>query len=254
MKRALAENRIKSAMILSAGLGTRMHPITQSLPKPLVEVAGKPLISYAIDALRRAGISHLVANVHHLADKMEDWLASSGQQVSVSDERAGLLDSGGGVLHALPLLGPSPFIVLNADTFWLEDPSAPHDNLDELIFAFDPARMDILMLTARLDQATGHGGHADFTMSDDGQLRRWRGSGNPVIYAGALIIDPAILSGERPSAFSLNVCFDEAIARGRLFGLPMHGHWLTVGTPEAIDEAETAMDAYMKAPNERRQS
>lgn len=235
---------IRSAIILSAGLGTRMRPITQTLPKPLVAVGGRPLIAYALEALDRLGIETVVVNVHYLADTLVGWLSESGYRTVVSDEREKLLDSGGGIVKALPMLGGDPFLVLNADTFWLEDPSSGTDNLEALVDFFDPATMDIAMLTARLDQATGHTGKGDFTVDAAGRLARYRGQGEPVIYSGALVIDPAIFGNNRPDVFSLNVCFDEAIGRGRLFGLPMRGHWLTVGTPEAIGEAEAAMDAY----------
>lgn len=239
-----ARRGIRSAIILSAGLGTRMRPITETLPKPLVPVGGKPLIAYAFEALARLGIETVVVNVHYLADRLESWLSESGYRTVVSDEREKLLDSGGGIVKALPALGGDPFLVLNADTFWLEDPSAGTDNLTALAEFFDPATMDIAMLTARLDQATGHTGRGDFTVDAAGRLARFRGAGEPVIYSGALVIDPKIFGADRPEVFSLNACFDEAIARGRLFGLPMRGHWLTVGTPEAIGEAEAAMDAY----------
>jgi Nucleoside-diphosphate-sugar pyrophosphorylase involved in lipopolysaccharide biosynthesis/translation initiation factor 2B, gamma/epsilon subunits (eIF-2Bgamma/eIF-2Bepsilon) len=235
---------IRSAIVLSAGLGTRMRPITDTIPKPLVPVGGRPLIAYALDALDRLGIDTVVVNVHYLADRLEAWLRAEGRKVTISDERARLLDSGGGIVKALPALGSDPFIVLNADTFWLEDPDAGEDNLETLAAAWDRTHMDVLMLTARLDQATGHTGRGDFTVDQDGRLARYRGAGDPVIYSGALVIDPAIFGEGRPEVFSLNACFDEAIARGRLFGLPMRGHWLTVGTPEAIGEAEAAMAAY----------
>lgn len=235
---------IRSAIILSAGLGTRMRPITETVPKPLVPVDGRPLIAYAFDALDRVGIETIVVNVHYLADRMETWLRAQGRTVVVSDERRKLLDSGGGIVRALPALGRDPFIVLNADTFWLDDPGLGDDNLARLVAAYDPAGMDILMLTARLDQATGHTGKGDFVADPAGRLARFRGIGEPVIYSGALVIDPKVFGEGRPEVFSLNVCFDEAIARGRLFGLPLEGHWLTVGTPEAIGEAETAMAAY----------
>lgn len=239
-----AARGIRSAIILSAGLGTRMRPITATLPKPLVPVGGKPLIAYALEAADKLGIETIVINVHYLAGRLENWLSESGYRTVISDERTKLLDSGGGIVKALPLLGSDPFLVLNADTFWLEDPSAEADNLTALVEFFDPATMEIAMLTARLDQATGHTGKGDFTADAAGRLARYRGAGDPVIYSGALIIDPAIFGSDRPEVFSLNACFDEAIARGRLFGLPMRGHWLTVGTPEAIGEAEAAMDEY----------
>jgi N-acetyl-alpha-D-muramate 1-phosphate uridylyltransferase len=237
---------IRSAMVLAAGLGTRMRPITERIPKPLVEVDGKPLIAYGLEALRKAGVGTIVVNVHYLADRLEDWLSESGYQVSIADERAELLDSGGGIVNALPLLGSDPFVVVNADTFWLEDPAALDENMSRLINSWDSGRMDIALMTARPDQAAGFDGKGDFAADETGRLSRFKGAGDPLIYAGALIVDPAIFGTERPAKFSLNACFDEAIARGRLYGLPMQGLWLTVGTPQAIGEAEAAMDAYRR--------
>lgn len=240
---------IKSAMILAAGLGTRMRPITATLPKPLVEVAGKPLIAYSLEAVGRAGVSHVVVNVHYLAPLLVDWLSAwLGADIEISDETSELLDSGGGIVKALPMLGDQPFLVLNADTFWLEQPGSATDNLARMIDRFDPESMDILLMTARLDQATGHTGAGDFILGEDGRLARYKGAGDPVIYAGAIILHPRIFSGITEKKFSINRCFDTAASEGRLFGLAMQGHWLTVGTPDAIGEAEAARSAYLGEP------
>lgn len=236
---------ITSAMILAAGLGTRMRPVTETRPKPLVEVAGKPLIAYALEALSRAGVRNIVVNVHYLAPMFVEWLrAWPGAEITISDETGALLDSGGGVARALPLLGQDPFLVLNADTFWIEEPGGP-DNLSMMIDRFDRERMDILMMTARPDQATGHEGAGDFVVGADNRLQRYHGQGEPVIYAGALALDPRLLRQQTDARFSLNRCFDTAIGTGRLFAAPMRGHWLTVGTPQAIGEAEEAMAGYL---------
>tara|TARA_R110002020_G_scaffold156117_15_gene337823 strand:+ start:19934 stop:20689 length:756 start_codon:yes stop_codon:yes gene_type:complete len=237
---------ITSAMILAAGLGTRMRPITDTLPKPLVEVAGKPLIAYGLEALARLGVNRIIVNVHYLAPLLIDWLsARPGAEILISDETEELLDSGGGIFKALPMLGTDPLLVLNADTFWIEDPAAGRDNLAVMADRFDSESMDILLMTARLDQATGHTGAGDFTSDPDGRLSRYNNTGEPVIYAGAIILHPRIFDGITDSKFSLNRCFDQAASAGRLFGAPMQGHWLTVGTPEAIGEAESAMSAYL---------
>ena len=237
---------IKSAMILAAGLGTRMRPITDTLPKPLVEVAGQPLIAYGLEALGSAGVRDVIVNVHYLAPLLIDWLSDwPGANITISDETAELLDSGGGIVNALPMLGTEPFLILNADTFWIEDPNAKRDNLSLMIDRFDPESMDILLMTARLDQATGHTGAGDFIINEDGRLTRYKGLGNPVIYAGAIILHPRIFSGITETKFSINRCFDVAASQGRLFGAPLQGHWLTVGTPEAIAEAEVARSAYL---------
>tara|TARA_R100001129_G_scaffold73684_3_gene50267 strand:- start:46212 stop:46967 length:756 start_codon:yes stop_codon:yes gene_type:complete len=235
---------IRSAMVLAAGLGTRMRPITERIPKPLVEVDGKPLIAYGLEALGSAGLENIVVNVHYFADKLEAWLSDSGYTVTIADERAELLDSGGGIVNALANLGSEPFVVINADTFWLEDPEATDENISRLIEFWDSGKMDIALMTSRPDQATGFDGKGDFTVDAEGRLTRYTGEGDPLIYAGALIIDPAIFGTDRPAKFSLNACFNEAIERGRLHGMPMEGLWLTVGTPEAIGEAEDAMRAY----------
>lgn len=237
---------IRSAIILAAGLGTRMRPITDTTPKPLVTVAGKPLIAYGLEALGRLGVSNIVVNVHYLAPMLEDWLSSWPHgRISISDETAQLLDSGGGIAKALPLMGTEPFVVLNADTFWLEEPGSVPDNLVRMAAQFDPDRMDILMLTARPDQATGHTGPGDFTLDPDGRLNRYQGNGDPVIYAGALVLTPHVFDAITENRFSLNRCFDAAIQSGRLFATPMSGHWLTVGTPEAIGEAEITMSVFL---------
>lgn len=240
---------INTAMILAAGLGTRMRPITETLPKPLVEVAGKPLIGYCLEALKRAGVSQSVVNVHYLAPLLVEWLSKqTGMEIGISDETPELLDSGGGIVKALPMLGPEPFLVLNADTFWLEEPGSETDNLTRMRDCFDPESMDILLMTARLEQATGHTGAGDFTLGEDGRLSRYKGAGDPVIYAGAIVLHPRIFKDITEPKFSLNRCFDTAESRGRLFGMPMRGHWLTVGTPEAIGEAEAARARYLGEP------
>jgi MurNAc alpha-1-phosphate uridylyltransferase len=237
---------IKTAMILAAGLGSRMRPITETMPKPLVEVAGKPLIAYSLEALNRLGVDRVVVNVHYLAPMLIDWLSAwRGPDIRVVDETAALLDSGGGITNALPELGPDPFLVLNADTFWLEEPGRERDNLAMMTDRFDPESMDMLLMTARLDQATGHTGAGDFIYDPDGRLIRYTGAGDPVIYAGAIILHPRIFEGISESKFNLNRCFDAAASAGRLFGAPMRGHWITVGTPEAIGEAEAARSAYL---------
>lgn len=244
--------KINTAMILAAGLGTRMRPITDTRPKPLVEVAGKPLIAYGLEALDRLGVGRIVVNVHYLAPDMIRWLSTwPAGRIAISDETAGLLDSGGGVAKALPLIGADPFLVLNADTFWLEEPGGGRDNLSILADMFDPDAMDLLLMTAKPDQATGHTGAGDFTFDADGRLARFRGSGDPVIYAGAFVVHPRVFEGIDEPRFSLNRCFDAAAASGRLFGAPMRGHWLTVGTPEAIGEAEAAMRAYLDGQSGR---
>ncbi len=241
-----------TAMILAAGLGTRMRPITDTMPKPLVPVDGKPLIDYAIDNLLTAGVSRFIVNVHHHADQLVHHLEHrlDGHFI-ISDETGQLMDSGGGVVKALPLLGHKPFYILNADTFWAENDAARRSNLIVLAEVWDAEKMDILLMTARHDQVVGHNGRLDFDRDSDGRLTRHGSAaktsgemGDPVIYAGAIIINPTVFDDVEDQPFSLNRCFDAAIAKRRLFGSPMHGLWLTVGTPEAIEEAETAMAVF----------
>jgi MurNAc alpha-1-phosphate uridylyltransferase len=229
----------KRAMILAAGLGTRMRPITNALPKPLVRVGGRPLIDHILLACRDAGVEQAIVNVHHLADMMEDHVRGwRGPEVAVSDERGRLLDSGGGVLKALPRLGDEPFYVFNADAIWVD---GPRSNLLRLAEVWDPARMDVLLLCPSATSATGWGNGGDFAMDQDGRLRRPdHGEVTPFIYGGAGIWKPELFAN-RPEVFSLNVIFDEAIAAGRLFGLRLDGFWMHVGTPDAIREADEAI-------------
>ncbi|WP_105984362.1 MULTISPECIES: nucleotidyltransferase family protein [unclassified Brucella] len=234
----------ETAMVLAAGLGQRMRPITETMPKPLVNVAGKPLIDWCLDAVERAGVARAIVNVHYLADQLEHHLATRNRpQIIISDERGLLLDSAGGIVKVLPDLAGEPFFILNADTFWVGDEAEP--NLVRLAETWDDARMDILLMTARLDQETGYEGKGDFVADAEGRLRRARDvPGEPVIYAGAGIIHPRIFADATPGIASLNRHFDQAIAAGRLYGMPMTGHWLTVGTPEAIGKAEAVLSAF----------
>lgn len=239
----MADKAGKRAMILAAGLGTRLRPLTLTTPKPLVPVAGRPMIDYLIDLLKADGIDHVVVNVHHLSDQMEAHLAPLMPWVTISDERERLLDSGGGVVKAAHLLGAAPVLLINADSFWLEPADAGESNIARLWSAFDPDTMDMLMLLAEPGQSTGHekaGG--DFVVRSDGRLSRYReGLADPLIYCGAMILHPRLLQDAPREPFSLNRFFDAAIAAGRLHGIRLNGHWLTVGTPEAIGAAEAAI-------------
>ena len=236
-----------TAMVLAAGLGKRMRPITDAMPKPLVQVAGKPLLDWGLDHLADAGVRNAVVNVHYLADQIEAHLARrNGMGFQVSDERETLLESGGGIIKALPLLGSDPFFLINSDTFWLDE---GEPNLVRLARIFDNERMDILLMLAAHGQATGHGDKSDFTIAQDGRLTRYaEGAGTGYIYAGAAILHPRIFAGAQADSHSLNREFNVAIETGRLFGMPMHGQWITVGTPEAIEPAEAIVAAYGKKP------
>ena len=231
---------VRQAMILAAGLGTRMRPITNTLPKPLVKVDGVALIDHLIAPLREAGVTDIVVNVHHLADMMEQHLAScASPRIHISDERMALLDSGGGVKKALAHFGDAPFFILNADSFWID---GPVPNLARMKAAWDPALMDMLLLVAPTPAATGYEGRGDFFMAADGTLKR-RGEKlvAPFVYAGVIITTPAFFRDTPDGPFSLNLLFNRAIEAGRLHGLRLDGHWLHVGTPEAIPLAEAKL-------------
>lgn len=233
-----------TAMVLAAGLGTRMRPITNTIPKPLVQVAGKTLLDWGLDSLAASGVRKAVANVHYLPEQIVAHVAKRRTpEVMISDESEALLDSAGGIVKALPDLGQRPFFVLNADTFWID---AGRANLDRLADAWRPGEMDILLMLADLQSATGHSGSTDFLIDADGRLARAKGDPSGLIYAGAGIVDPAIFAGVEPSQHSLNVYFDRAIAAGRLYGLVMEGHWITVGTPDAIPLAEAAVTSALR--------
>lgn len=233
--------RPRNAMILAAGMGKRMRPITATTPKPLIEVNGQSLIDHGMDKLVEAGIKRCVVNVHYLADLVEAHVSRRKDlEIAVSDERDELLETGGGIKKALPLLGDEPFVQLNADTsYWIE---GVKPNLEHMIDAWDDSRMDILLLIAETVKSVGYGGRGDFDMDRDGRLtRRIEKSVTPFAYAGAAIIHPRLFEGAPDGAFSMNVLFDKAIEEGRLYGIQMEGIWLHIGTPEAITAAEYAV-------------
>jgi MurNAc alpha-1-phosphate uridylyltransferase len=229
--------RPKRAMILAAGLGKRMRPLTVTTPKPLIEVNGRALIDYGLDRLERAGVEETVVNVHYLADQVERHVARRRRPaIAISDERSGLLDTGGGIVKALPRLGAAPFYLLNSDSFWIE---GARPNLDWLASAWRDDQMDALLLVAATVRAVGYTGRGDFRMDPAGRLiRRAEREVAPFVYAGAAILHPRLFARSPAGAFSLNRHFDEAMEAGRLFGVRLDGLWLHVGTPEAIGEAE----------------
>jgi N-acetyl-alpha-D-muramate 1-phosphate uridylyltransferase len=233
---------LTQAVVLAAGLGTRLRPITDTMPKPLVPVAGKPMIDYGLDALADAGVSRAVVNVHHFADRMEAHLAAYPRlDIIISDERAALMNSGGGLKKGLSLLDPGIVYVMNADLFWIGETVDAPTNLEKLAGFFDPERMDMALLCVPLERTTGHNGKKDFQLDQDGRLSRYVDGDNPVVYAGAIVLHSSLLDDAPDDAFNLNIYFDRAIAKGRLFGLVMDGEWITVGTPEALPEAEAVI-------------
>ena len=225
------------AMVLAAGLGKRMRPITVTTPKPLIEVGGRSLIDRALDSLEKAGVETVVVNVHYLADLVGVHVARRRRpEIVVSDERAGLLDTGGGVVKALPLLGEKPFYLLNSDSFWIE---GARPNLEWLAAGWRDDSMDALLLVAATVRTIGYHGNGDFRMDPAGRLvRRPEREVVPFVYAGAAILHPRLFENAPSGPFSLNVLFDRAMEAGRLFGVRLDGLWLHVGTPDAIGEAE----------------
>ena len=230
----------RHAMVLAAGLGTRMRPYNGQVPKPLVQVGGKALIDYVLDRLADAGVERAVINVHHLADAIERHVAGRQRpKIVISDERSQLLGTAGGVVKAMPELGGGPFFHVNSDTIWID---GVKPNLVRLAAAFDPARMDALLLLAPAATSIGYTGRGDFAMAPDGKLTR-RGERDvmPFVYAGAAILTPAFFAGVPPGPSSMSPLFDRAIEAERLFGLRLEGLWMHVGTPDAVKAAEAAI-------------
>jgi MurNAc alpha-1-phosphate uridylyltransferase len=228
---------INTAMVLAAGFGARMRPLTDRVPKPLLRLAGRALIDHALDRLAAAGIERAVVNVHHFAGQIEAHVSGrTAPRITISDERASILETGGGVLKALPHLGRRSFIVHNSDSVWSE---GSHSNLRMLIDAWDGERMAALLLLARRDTCIGYDGLGDFHRDGTGRLdRRKKGEDAAYVFAGVSILAPRLFEGIRDEAFSLNVIFDQASVGGTLFGAVLEGTWMHVGTPQALLEAE----------------
>jgi MurNAc alpha-1-phosphate uridylyltransferase len=226
------------AMVLAAGFGTRMKPLTDCMPKPLVPVAGKPLIGHVFDRLREVDVKCAVVNAHYLPEQIEAWCKTvATPPVTVSDERDAILETGGGIARALPLLGHDPFFVMNSDSFWIDGKTPA---LKRLRAAWNDAEMDCILLICDPAQTTGYDGNGDFVLHDDGRIARARLSPNAkaLAYIGGYLVHPRLFKDAPPGAFSMNVLWDRAIAQNRLFGLAHDGHWLHVGTVPAIAEAE----------------
>ena len=236
----MSEKTPQAAMVLAAGFGQRMRPLTDNMPKPLVKVAGRALIDHVLDRLADAGVARAVVNVHYLAEQIERHVAArTAPRVTISDERGVLLDTGGGVVKALPLLGDVPFFHINSDTIWID---GVKPNLTRLADSFDAATLDALLLLAPGAGSIGYAGRGDFLMAADGRLRaRPERDIAPFVYAGAAILSPRLFDDAPQGAFSLTKLFTRAIEAGRLHGLRMEGLWMHVGTPEAITEAEQAI-------------
>lgn len=225
-----------TAMVMAAGLGKRMRPLTATRPKPMVQVAGKPLIDHCLDALAAGGVTRAVVNVHYLADHLEAHLRSRKlPKVTISDERGGLLETGGGMVKAQPLL-PEPFFSLNSDAIWVD---GPRNSLRELSDAWDPSRMDALMLLVPHARAHNYAGKGDFHLDPIGRISRRRtGQIAPFIWTGIQLVSHRLLRDPPEGAFSTNVLWERAIAEGRLYGIVHTGVWLEVGEPGHIAPTE----------------
>ncbi|MBB5715316.1 nucleotidyltransferase family protein [Sphingomonas aerophila] len=231
-----------TAMVMAAGLGKRMRPLTATRPKPLVEVAGKPLIDHVFDRLRTAGVHRAVVNVHYLADALEAHLRlrTEGLEVVVSDERARLMETGGGLMQARHLLGDDPIVVVNSDNLWVD---GPVDAIRLLAARWDDATMDVLLLLVPLARAHNHAGQGDFYLGGDGRITRRRGQGRvaPFVFTGVQIVHPRLLVDAPEGPFSTNLFWNRAIEAGRAFGLVHQGLWFDVGYPGAIAATEAVL-------------
>ena len=243
--------RLETAFVLAAGLGTRMRPLTDLLPKPLVPLAGRTLLDHVLDRLAAAGVDTAVVNVHYLAELIEVHLrARLAPRILISDERDALLETGGGVARAMPMLGREPFLVHNSDSVWIE-PAGGVPNISRLAATFDAAAMDGLLLVAERSTSLGYDGRGDFHLAADGRLERvGRGGTADLVFAGVSIATSRLMREVPSGAFSLNRVWDRAIAEYRLFGLRLEGTWMHVGDPAALAAAEARLRLEPRHPNE----
>ena len=230
-----------TAMVMAAGLGKRMRPLTATKPKPLIEVAGKPLLDHVLDRLRAAGVRKVVVNVHYLADSLQAHLArtAAGLDVTISDERELLLETGGGLVKAQAMIDSDPFLAINSDNLWIDGPA---DTLKLLASHWDRAKMDALLLLVPQARAMNHRGQGDFHMDRSGRLRRRaRSRVAPFVYTGIQIVSKALLRDAPEGPFSTNLLWDRAIADGRCFGAVHQGLWFDVGNPQSIRATEQVL-------------
>lgn len=230
-----------TAMVMAAGKGTRMRPLTDTRPKPLVEVAGRALIDHVLDHLRDAGVPRIVVNVHYLAHQIEAHLAAHAGDfsVAISDERPLLLETGGGLMQAKPLLGDEPFFCANTDNIWTD---GGRNAFLALADAWRDDAMDVLMLLVARDRAQGHAGHGDFDLADDGRIsRKDPAAAKNWVWTGVQLLHPRLLVDPPGDVFSTNIFWNRAIAAGRAFGIVHDGDWFDVGTPAAIPLAEAGL-------------
>ena len=234
-------NAPQRAMVMAAGLGTRMRPLTDDRCKALVELSGKTLIDWMLDRLAEAGVQEAVVNVHHFADRLETHLEQrTAPAITVSDERDELLETGGGLAKAAPLLGEDPIFVANIDSVWPED--GAESELRKLARAFDPERMDALLLITPTANTLGFDGPGDFFLKQDGQLeRRGERASAPYAYTGVQILHPRVLKGLPVEPFSTNLIWNTALEAGRIYGCVMDAFWMHVGDPQAREAAENRL-------------
>jgi len=233
--------RPETAMVLAAGLGQRMRPLANGLPKPLVRLRGRPLIDHVLDRIGEVGVARAVINVHYCAEQIVSHVAPRRRPViTVSDESAFLLDTGGGVRAALPYLGAAPFVIHNSDSVWID---RDNSNLHRLFAAWDGLRMDSLMLLAPTATSIGYAGAGDFSLDTGGRIERRIGDSRvPFVFTGVSVAHPRLFADSPEGAFSLNLLWDRAIAAGRLFGVVLDGAWMHIGDPATLGEAERLLD------------
>ena len=231
-----------TAMVMAAGLGKRMRPLTATKPKPLIEVGGKSVLDHVLEKLRAAGVKKVVVNVHYLADAVEAHLASRahGLEVAISDERSLLMETGGGMVQAEALIDSDPFLAVNSDNLSVDGPA---DTLKLLASHWDNEKMDALLLLVPLARAENHKGIGDFHMDRTGRLRRRNKSHvAPFVFTGVQMVSKRLLRDAPKGPFSTNVLWDRAIEEGRCFGAVHQGLWFDVGTPTSIPMTEAALE------------
>ncbi|MCW6529485.1 MULTISPECIES: nucleotidyltransferase family protein [Sphingomonas] len=232
----------KTAMVMAAGLGKRMRPLTATRPKPLVEVAGKTLLDHVFDRLKAAGVERAVVNVHYLADALQAHLLNrvSGIEIVISDERGRLMETGGALVQARALIGDEPFLYVNSDNLWVDGPT---DAIKLLASRWDDATMDALLLMVPYARAHNHRGQGDFRLAPNGRIigRRGRGRVAPFVWTGVQIMHPRLIADWPEGPFSTNLFWDRAIAAGRAYGQVHQGLWFDVGTPAAIGRTEAIL-------------
>lgn len=237
-------NHVDTAMIMAAGKGTRMMPLTADRPKPLIEVGGVPLLDHVLDHLRDAGVGKIVVNVHYRAEQVEEHLAASASDldVCISDERDLLRDTGGGLVHALPMISDDPFICVNADNWWT---NAGENAISRLMAQWDDTSMDVLMLLIPLEAAYNSQGNGDFNMDEAGRLSRRQGElPASYVWTGVQMLSKRLIVDPPADVFSTNIFWDRAIAAGRCMGVVHDGLWFDVGYPAAVTATEQRLAEY----------